>query len=499
MEQLIDGILREESVRKQLSALRKQLKENPEGKPLCCESQVISRLIQLLESPDAKTRKNAALLLGDLGEPIGEGEKSQKVMEALWNAFDREDTKFVKSAYIHGLASYPAKVYVPKLRQILTDINQSHIPEEDLKHVRELRREIEAVLTVWDEGETVSFQGIRRKHALLLVAEPYIQDSLCQELKKHNLQGSVTRRGVRVVTDSLAKIEKIRLYRELWFVLRVKEGIVLDEEHLPEGIADSELMPILKEVYGDKKSYTFKLSYMGPKQLAEKLPLKQLAFRLEEASNHKLVNGAGDALVEIKICPKKEGTFSLYGKFFGCPKDRFAYHQESLPTSMAPVTAAQMVELISPYFVENAHILDPFCGQGNLLIERYERMPARDVYGVDIYGQAIESTRKQTEAFGQEFYYINRDFFDFTTSYLMDEIITECPRMENKSREIVDEFYGNFFDKAIEVTTDQALLFVLSTEENAIKKQIRLHDKLQLVRQIAMRGAENIFIIKRRG
>ena len=129
MEQLIDGILREESVRKQLSALRKQLKENPEGKPLCCESQVISRLIQLLESPDAKTRKNAALLLGDLGEPIGEGEKSQKVMEALWNAFDREDTKFVKSAYIHGLASYPAKVYVPKLRQILTDINQSHIPE----------------------------------------------------------------------------------------------------------------------------------------------------------------------------------------------------------------------------------------------------------------------------------------------------------------------------------------------------------------------------------
>ena len=46
MEQLIDGILREESVRKQLSDLRKQLKENPEGKPLCCESQVISRLIQ---------------------------------------------------------------------------------------------------------------------------------------------------------------------------------------------------------------------------------------------------------------------------------------------------------------------------------------------------------------------------------------------------------------------------------------------------------------------
>lgn len=500
MESLIDEILQGEPVRKPLSDLRSQLKDDPQGKELCIQKGLVLRLVQLLESADGKTRKNAALLLGELSENITDSGEIQGIMQSLWEAFEREDKKFVRSSYIHSLAFYPAREYVSKLQEILTELNQKEIPQEDLKHTRELRREIEKLLSVWDEKEEIPFRGITKKHGILLTAEPYIQENLCRELKKQcNLEGTITKRGVRVVTDSLKKLEKIPLYRELWFVLRRKEGMVLDRDHLPEGIANSELLPLLREVYGDRKSYTFRLTEMMAKQTERQLSLKQLAFQLEETTGHKLVNSGKNAQVEVKICPKADGTFALYGRFAGCLKERFDYHRETLPTAMSPVTAAQMVELIAPYLTENAHVLDPFCGQGNLLIERYRKMPARDVYGVDIYGEAIESARRQTERIGQEFYYINRDFFDFTTSYLMDEILTECPRMENKSREIVDEFYEKFFRKAIEVTGKEALIFVLSTEENAIKKQIRVHRELQLIRQVAMRGTEKIYIIKRKG
>ena len=35
---------------------------------------------------------------------------------------------------------------------------------------------------------------------------------------------------------------------------------------------------------------------------------------------------------------------------------------------------------------ENAQILDPFCGVGTMLIERDIRVPAREKYGIDIFG-----------------------------------------------------------------------------------------------------------------
>ena len=37
------------------------------------------------------------------------------------------------------------------------------------------------------------------------------------------------------------------------------------------------------------------------------------------------------------------------------------------------------------------------------------------------------------------------------------------------------------------------MVFALSTEEGILKKQLRLHEEFQLVRQIPMRGREQIY------
>ena len=39
-------------------------------------------------------------------------------------------------------------------------------------------------------------------------------------------------------------------------------------------------------------------------------------------------------------------------------------------------------------------MLDPFCGTATLLIERYRRKKAAHLYGVDIFGEAIEGARE---------------------------------------------------------------------------------------------------------
>ena len=97
------------------------------------------------------------------------------------------------------------------------------------------------------------------------------------------------------------------------------------------------------------------------------------------------------------------------------------------------------------------------------------------------------------------YFFVNRDYFGFTSEYMMDEIITEFPRMENKSKKEVDEFYKKFIDKSVEITEKGAMMFLLSTEQDVIKKQVRLNKAIELVRTIPMRGREQIYILKRRG
>ncbi len=500
IEQLITEILEQDSVRGQLSALRKECKEFAEQKSLCYRPEVLERMEQLLSHEDGKTRKNVALLLGDLADGMSEIQRDQEVLDWLWQAYRKEDTKYVLSAYIRAMSFYDCTRYMEALQAEFEQLTKTSAQAEDVKHIRELRMEMEKILLSKTPQKETPFLGIKKKHSILLVAEPYIQDAVMRQLECMRMtQAKAVARGVKVKEDSLDFLAKIRLYREVLFAIRLKMGIVLDREHLAEGIASSECLSLLKEVFGTEGPFPFKLSYKGRTEEFPHKEWKRICFEIEEYTNHQLCNVVSNYLIEIQVYPKKDGTFYLYGRFPSMADKRFSYRKNALPTSMSPVTAAQMVELITPYLKENAHVIDPFCGIGTLLIERCKKMPARDVYGVDIYGEAIMMARDDTDAANMEFYYINRDYFDFTSEYLMEEVITEFPRMEHKRKDEVDLFYEKFFVKTSSITSPDAILLLLSTEEINMKKQIRIHKEFQLLRQIPMRGKENIFIIKKRG
>lgn len=94
---------------------------------------------------------------------------------------------------------------------------------------------------------------------------------------------------------------------------------------------------------------------------------------------------------------------------------------------MHPSLAALIMELAAPYLKENAQIIDPFCGVGTMLIERDIRVPAREKYGTDIFGEAIDGARENAALAGEQINFIHRDFFDFKHDYLFDEIVTNMP------------------------------------------------------------------------
>lgn len=62
-----------------------------------------------------------------------------------------------------------------------------------------------------------------------------------------------------------------------------------------------------------------------------------------------------------------------------------------------------------------------------MLIERDIAQPAREKYGIDIFGPAIEGARENASLAGEKINFIHRDYFDFKHDYLFDEIITNMP------------------------------------------------------------------------
>ena len=91
MKKVFDDLVNNIEVRSSLSKLRSFVKEPQQAKELVDLLQDKAKVIfDCLDSEDAKTRKNAALLIGDLG--------IEDAVDKLYEAYLKESILFAKSA-----------------------------------------------------------------------------------------------------------------------------------------------------------------------------------------------------------------------------------------------------------------------------------------------------------------------------------------------------------------------------------------------------------------
>jgi tRNA G10 N-methylase Trm11 len=208
-----------------------------------------------------------------------------------------------------------------------------------------------------------------------------------------------------------------------------------------------------------------------------------------------LVNSSSDYELELRLVENREG------KFFSCLKcntwkdNRFAYRQNFIASSIHPSTAALIMELARPYLKENAQIIDPFCGVGTMLIERNKAVAAREMYGTDIFGEAIEKGRENAALAGDTIRFIHRDFFDFKHEYPFDEIVTNMPVRGKRTKEEMDLLYERFFKKIPEIISGEATLILYTNEVGFVKKQLRLNPGYQLLQEICMQKKSGFYLM----
>jgi 23S rRNA G2445 N2-methylase RlmL len=214
-----------------------------------------------------------------------------------------------------------------------------------------------------------------------------------------------------------------------------------------------------------------------------------------------LINSAGDYEVELRLIANKDGEFFPCVKLYTLKNSRFAYRKNAIAASIHPSAAALMMEIAEPYLKENAQIMDPFCGVGTMLIERQRKVPAKEIYGTDIFGEAVILGRENADLAGVRIHFINRDFMNFEHDYLFDEIVTNMPLRGKKTKQEMDDFYGAFFRKSKEILKKDAVIIMYTNEMGFVKKHLRLNKEYKLMQEtcMQMKNDFNLVIIKYTG
>jgi tRNA G10 N-methylase Trm11 len=137
---------------------------------------------------------------------------------------------------------------------------------------------------------------------------------------------------------------------------------------------------------------------------------------------------------------------------------------------------------------------------GTFAIERNLWGKTADNYAVDIFGEAIAGARENAKLAGVDCNFVMKDFTQFSSKHLMTEIYADMPRLGKRTREELDALYRGCFDRFQELLASGGYLFLYSDEEGFVKKNLRLHTGLSLVRQMEIRPKEesSFYIIRKK-
>ena len=252
IEAVYEAIKNGEDVRQNLSKFRQCMKE--EAVPEQADTSVF---IGLLSAEDPKERKNAALVLGDLG--------AQEALKPLYEAYEKEEKKFVKSSYLSAIGKLDAGGLIEELKHIYRELGECSPKEEDKKHVNAQLKELDRILAKYGERKKHTFTGYDRENVVILTTGKDFYDVtarqvVCGKTKPHPL-------GVLVATRDLKPLLSIRTYRELLFVVPHKREIGTDAKEAGEILADSGLLPLLFECHDSGAPFFFRIevrSTMSP-------------------------------------------------------------------------------------------------------------------------------------------------------------------------------------------------------------------------------------------
>ncbi len=484
-------ILENREVRQNLSKLRQELKKEGTSAPLLYAiAGDEDKLIALLQSEDAKTRKNAVLLMGEL--------KKKEFLPPIYEAYEKEQQRFVRNSYLTAMKNFNYRAYMGALKQRLEEMSGIEVTPENEKHHMEELRELSALIVAMEGVSTHSFNGWDETYDIILLTNRNYAEVTRRELlelepaAKAKLFGA----GVMAQVPNLRWLQDIRTYQEVLFSVQGMQTCPMNPVQAAEKLMNSGLMEFLQKGHKGTPPFYFRIEFKSKRPLDERSAfVKKLSGQIEKQSNRMLINTISDYEVELRFIENKEGNCNFLVKLYTLFDNRFDYRSNVMPTSIKPVNAALTVALAKEYMKEGAQVLDPFCGVGTMLIERHKAVPANTTYGIDMQEEAIEKARENTKAAHQIIHYINRNFFHFTHDYLFDEVITNMPfAIGRTTDDEVFDLYEEFFQSVPKYLKRDATI-VLYSHDYEYVRSLAPDNGFEIVKEYELSRREGTYVI----
>lgn len=484
---IYQNILKEQDVRKNLIALRKEMKEG-ENQSVFLEllGENYDVLYKCLQSEDAKTRKNGALILGELMIP--------RAMELLWDAYQKEEKLFVKSDYLVAIRNFDYSPLLDQLKDRLQELTSVTHEETSLKHINEEIRTLTEMLLDMEKPSTHKFVGYNEQSEMILLTNREHQEVTMNQIHKGSCEKLNV--GVNVNTSNLKEILEIRTYSDLLFRLPEVTRVAMTPDVAAKEIYEGGLLDFLKVRHEGDTPYYFRIEMKTKMALDKKSTFtKKMASELERLSGRELINSTSSYEVEIRLVENINGFFNVLIKLYTIQDTRFQYRENVVAASIQPVNAALIASLAKEHLIENALVLDPFCGVATMLLERNKVVPAGIMYGVDIFGEAIDKAIENIDLDYTDVYLINRDFFDFTHKHLFDEIFTNMPaRMGRKTEDEIADLYNRFFNKAVKMLKNGGIIVMYTRDAELVEECVADREAYTILKSCEISKKEKAFV-----
>lgn len=467
-----EAVCAENETRANLIALRSAVKDEKEKRAFAyLLGGDFSVLCRLLEHEDPKVRKNAALLLGEM--------ESEDLLPVLFDSYKKEKTLFVRPDYLKAIAGMDCEAFLDEMEEQLEMLRAKEPLPEEKKHVSAEIRMLQNILLKYRSPRPHVFHGYDIIEPMLLLVNREQTKAVADEIKEGT--HTLLKGGIRVKDAKIRTILPIRTYSELLFPIRTKTLPVNAPEEIGKQLAVSELTDFMMRLHEGKAPYYFRIEPKGLDDAKKGNWIRKVSDALEQESQAAWINSVSSYETEIRLLMKKDGTMAAFLKLYTIPDQRFAYRVESIGSSMNPVNAALCAQLARPWLKEHAQILDPFCGVGTLLIERNRALAAKTMYGLDIFGDAIEKAKRNTALANCRVNYIQRDFFTFEHDYLFDEIITDLPQASaSRTKEEIHHLYLSFFEKAQQHLNDGGIVILYAAYPQYAAEAVRRYENFRM-------------------
>lgn len=489
IEEIVENIQNDIDLRKNLSQLRKEIKEKSAKLSLLYKlGNNYNLFTDLLDNEDPKVRKNVALLIGEL--------EIQQALDLLYARYKVEDKLFIKSSYITAMGRIDCRKYLDNFKERIKILSKEEVTIENKKHILEELKELSDIIVKYEGIKEHKFIGYKKQSNMVLLTNRNYVDATLGQLV--GIKAKEFNAGIMLQTDHLEEVLSIRTYQEALFVIPGMKSVIADANEAANIIVQSSLIKFLLERHEGGAPFYFRVEVKSKMPLDKKSEFaKKLSSEIELLSDRKLINNTSNYEFEIRAIQNREGEYNLLVKLFTIVDDRFAYRQNVIATSIKPVNAALVAELAKDYMKADAKVLDPFCGVGTMLIERHKRVKANTMYGIDLLEDAIDGARLNTKQAHQIAHYINKDFFEFTHEYLFDEVITNMPfQIGRVTQEEIIELYSKFFIKIKQHLNQDGVVIMYSHDKDIVKKLAPQNGfEILKVFEISMKEGTYLFIL----